>query len=465
MDSEQKTCVLLLGLASLAGCQSFVGDYDTDVGPEAAGMQPVGSSHLCAIEREHFTFELDLESEEAQPDLESYYALANPDLEAHFDALAQSYGDGAAELGVTYLTGAAGVGKSFAIGNVLDGFGDTEMCTASLGDLFGEDVESLDFSVTTAPDLTTLDGELVFNELPAIADPAAFELDSLLTAAGCTVDSDLVPLVVIDDLDELQDASSTAILEAIDNYLLDGAPGAGPFLHFIVVGRSSAFASWLTAPERTRENTQSLDRFDLAAPTYRTAGDLEFRVRGYLDFIGELETIESGGELDAYVANFTDAVAAHPFLTYSTGNLAVGNVVIEHTAPGRSESEQELKVGLFDDILLRNAQSHGRPGGGGAYDAAYLRVLEEIAVRYVDVDEGGDFAVRSEDTVEVTDEDGAALGEVRVRNVLDRGGIAFLTSAVASTTRYRFEPFWLHAHLIERYNQRLDPDYVYRPCE
>jgi hypothetical protein len=246
---------------------------------------------------------------------------------------------------------------------------------------------------------------------------------------------------------------------------LDGAPGAGPFLHFIVVGRSSAFATWLTAPERTQENNDILDRFDLAAPTYRTAGDLEFRVRGYLDFIGELANVEAAGELDAYVASFTDAVSAYPFLTYSTGNLAVGNVVIEHTAPGRAESEEALKVGLFDDILLRNAQSHGRPGDGSEYDAAYRRVLEEIAVRYVEVDDAGDFVVRSEDTVEVTDDEGAVLGEVRVRNVLDRGGVAFLTSGVESTTRYRFEPFWLHAHLIERYNQRLDPDYAYRPCE
>jgi hypothetical protein len=462
---ERRTCVLLVALAALPGCQSFVGDYDTDLEPTASSVEPVDSSHLCDIERSNFVFDLDLASSDAQPDLESYYALANPELAAHFDALAQSFSDGEASLGVTYLTGAAGVGKSFAIGNVLDGFAETDMCTASLGDLFGEDVGLLDFSVTAAPDLATLDEGIVFNELPTIAEPETFEIESLLSAAGCIVDSSVVPLVVIDDLDELQNESSTAILEAIDNYVLDGAPGAGSFLHFIVAGRSSAFGTWLTAPERTRANSENLERFDLAAPTYRTAGDLEFRLRGYLDFIGELETTESNGELDAYIASFTEAVAAHPFLTYSTGNLAVGNVVIEHTAPGRAESEAELKAGLFDDILLRNSQSHGRPGDGGEYDAAYVRVLEDIAVRYVEVDDAGDFAVRSGDTVEVTDGEGSSLGEVRVRDVLDRGGVAFLTSAVASTTRYRFEPFWLHAHLIERHNQRLDPDYSYHPCE
>jgi hypothetical protein len=52
-----------------------------------------------------------------------------------------------------------------------------------------------------------------------------------------------------------------------------------------------------------------------------------------------------------------------------------------------------------------------------------------------------------------------------VRNVLNRGGVAFLTSALTTTTRYRFDPFWLHAHLIERRNQRLDSEYEYRGCE
>ena len=275
MAGTLRVSLLLAALAALPGCQSFVGDYDTNLASETASVEPVDSSPLCDIERSQFTFELDLESTEALPDLGSYYALANPELMDHFAALAQSYADGDAHLGVTYLTGAAGIGKSFAIANVLDGFGDTERCTASLGDLFGEYVETLDFAVTQTPDLATLDGEIVFNELPSLSDPAAFELQSLLTAAGCIVDSSIVPLVVIDDLDELADVTSSTLLEAIDNFIFDGAPGAGPFVHFVVVGRSSAFAGWLTDPERTQQNNDILTRFDLRAPTYRTAGDLE----------------------------------------------------------------------------------------------------------------------------------------------------------------------------------------------
>ena len=52
-----------------------------------------------------------------------------------------------------------------------------------------------------------------------------------------------------------------------------------------------------------------------------------------------------------------------------------------------------------------------------------------------------------------------------MRDVLDRSGLAFLHPVSFMTARYRFEPFWVHAHLVERRNQRLYPGYEYRTCE
>ena len=66
------------------------------------------------------------------------------------------------------------------------------------------------------------------------------------------------------------------------------------------------------------------------------------------------------------------------------------------------------------------------------------------------------FEVLSEDSWQVTDDAGATLGEVRVHDVLDRTGVALLTSACASGTRYRFDPFWIHTHLVERYKPTND---------
>jgi hypothetical protein len=56
------------------------------------------------------------------------------------------------------------------------------------------------------------------------------------------------------------------------------------------------------------------------------------------------------------------------------------------------------------------------------------------------------------------------LGKVLVRDVLDHSGIAYLEPASFSTPRYSFYPFWVHSHLVDLNNQRLDEDHAYRAC-
>jgi hypothetical protein len=48
--------------------------------------------------------------------------------------------------------------------------------------------------------------------------------------------------------------------------------------------------------------------------------------------------------------------------------------------------------------------------------------------------------------------------------VLDRSGIAVLDPADTILTRYRFDPFWIHIHLVERWNVRHVPGHRYRTC-
>jgi hypothetical protein len=455
-----KRPALLLAASTLVmGCGFIVGDY------QEAPAEGVSSAPLCEIERATFTFEIDRESNEQLADVESYYELRNPELDAHLGDLAQAYGNGDPGAGVTYVMGAAGVGKSFSLRNVLTGFDDADKCSIELSDLFGDDSNLLDFAVVDAPDLATLDGAVVFNELPSMEAPSSFELTSLFTAAGCDVAGTLEPLIVIDDLDEIHGDAATRILEAVDQYILDGAAGAGPFIHFIVAGTPEAFNSWLTDPDRTEENNAILDTFLLSPPRYETAGDLDLRIRGYLDFTMQLAGLEASGELDGYIQSVTDGVGGFPFLTYTMGNLAVGNAVIELTRPGVDKTEPSLKAGLFDTMLQRAAQSKGRPEAADELGGAYLRLLEEIAVRYIDVSDAGVFSVLSEDKLELVDDSGDMLGEVRVRDVLNRSDLVLLTSATTSDGRYRFDPFWLHAHLVERRNQRTIPGYAYRTCE
>ena len=338
---------LLLGVATSMGCQALVGDYVLEGDSEAtdAGSNVISASQLCSVEAERFVFDVDLSSDESFEDLTEYYDAANPKLVAHLMMIAQQYQDGAAHSGVTYLSGGAGIGKSFVARNALDTFADEDQCDIQLTELFTEDVASLSFEVKLTPDLATVDGEHVFNELPDIADASGFSLESMLSAGGCLDSGHLPPLVVIDGIDEVHDHTAELILESVDELALGMTSIRGDFLHILVAGRPEGFASWLTSSERNEQSANILDRFTLEPPRYSTAGDLAFRLEGYLDFAGTLEMYQDDATLDDYFESFSQAVLRYPFLTYSIGNLALGNIVIDNTAPGLDLSEEELKAG------------------------------------------------------------------------------------------------------------------------
>lgn len=442
----------------LVGCQSFVGEYSADLDEPTL----VDTSELCAIDST-FAIPLDLDDAHAEASLEDYYAAANPALVLRLSEIAEQFGSGESHSGVTYLRGAAGVGKSFVTRNLTDAFDETEQCSVELADLFGGSAESRGFEVELKADLATTDGKYVFNQLPTISEPRDFEIEVLFEAMGCFDDGVLRPLIVLDGIDEVHDESSRLILESVDDYVLTRDQERVPFVHVLISGRPEGFSSWLTAAERTEDNTALEGQFDLAAPEYDSAGDLAFRVEGYLEFaLGAAFTDEI---LAQYTESFTDALSRHPFLSYTIGNLAFGNFVIDQTAPGLDTSEVALKTRLFDDILGRNVSTHGRPGTESEFYETYRRALEDIAAKYVDVSEQGDFTVGSDDTVEAFDTDGTSLGRLRVRTVLNRSGIAFRTDPRTTTPSYQFDPYWVQAHLIERRNQRLNPDYEYRTCE
>src|SRR5690606_32989953 len=103
---------------------------------------------------------------------------------------------------------------------------------------------------------------------------------------------------------------------------------------------------------------------------------------------------------------------------------------------------------ILDDWLARNSETHNRPGAGSELDGQYRRILEDVAAQYsTSVGDDGEFSVATQDNVAVVDESGRSAGYVRVRDVLLHSGVAYLTSASSTTTRFRFSPFWLHGFL------------------
>ena len=442
----------------LVGCQSFVGDYSADLDESTL----LDTSALCAIDRT-LAIPLHLDDAEAEDSLEAYYAVQNPALVTRLVEIAELFANGEPHSGVTYLRGAAGVGKSFVTQNLTDAFDQTEQCSVEMADLFAASAESSSFEVELRADLATTDGAHVFNQLYTFSAPANFNVEAMFDAMGCFDDGVLRPLIVLDGIDEIHADAARLILEKVDDYVLERNQEAVPFVHVLVSGRPEGFTAWLTAGERAGDNTRLERQFDLAPPIYDSAGDLAFRVEGYLEFAGDDLTPD---DIEEYTQSFMDALSRYPFLTYTIGNLAFGNYVVDQTGPDLDISEQTLKTRLLDDILGRNVGTHGRPGTTSEFHDVYRRVLEDIAAKYVDdVNEKGEFTVSSDDTVEAFDANDESLGRMRVRTVLNRSGIAFLTDPQKTTPRYRFDPYWVHAHLVERHNMRLNADYEYRTCE
>lgn len=444
----------LVPLLPLAGsCQLWVDEYTAD------REDAVDVSELCEVEHSRFDVDLDLDSQERLATLEDYYAEANPDLVAQFEIVAQNYADTAPVRTATYLMGEAGAGKSFVMRRLVNAFPEARVCDLSLAEVLAAPSDVL--PTKRIPDLATIDESVTFNSLPGFIDPGAFSLPKFLEEQGCMVEGVVKPLLVFDGLDEIHTSSAHALLREVEQFLLDGSD---TFVHIVALGRPEGFAPWFSDPMRGETTGKVVELLRLKTPMYLTAGDVEFRLREYLDFTEQLEDAEANGELEEYVGSVLEALEQHPFLRYSLSNLAVGNVVLQHTAPGMEESEFTLKSRIFEDLIARDAETHGRPGTGSRYDTTYLRLLEQIAASYSSVSEKGEFTVSPTDALPVFSATGDAMGEVLVTATLERSGLAYLGSPTSTTKRFRFSPFWVHGYLAERYNQRTAPRYAYRGC-
>jgi hypothetical protein len=412
---------------------------------------PLDISRLCAIEKQ-LAISVAMGEPSRYSDLLSYYRDANSELFGYVDSIARKYQEKQAHRGATYVIGGPGVGKSF-VALSLDQFSDDDQCKIRMGEFAESGGQGIDFEMLD--DLVTLDNELTFNQLPTFAHPEAFTLDSLFAAGGCVRDSRVVPLVIIDDLNELHDESIWLILGAVEEFI-PREPQEGEFVHILVFGRPEAFASWFRQVRRSPPDTLLVSR-PLEGAVCVTSGDLEFTYRDYLDY--RKLPAPSQDDVDAFVKLIVD----HPFLTYSIRILSMRNFVIEASL-SNIKSEAVLKHTAYDSLLERDRQVHGR---GESYMRSYEYLFQDIAARYLDkVDENGFFVVEAEDKIQVYDDQHKqVIGQVYVRDALDRSGIASLEFAHAMLTRYRFDPFWIHAHLVEQRNQRLYPGYEYRTCK
>jgi hypothetical protein len=232
------------------------------------------------------------------------------------------------------------------------------------------------------------------------------------------------------------------------------------------VGRGEGFAPWYQDSKRNDDIVEFLSVFRLNGPEFMTTGDIEILANNQFAFVLGTEIWEQmiqDGTAAELIDGYIRYVDRHPILTYSIRTLAIATMIADRSRSSVDDSEADLKAFLFDESLRRASNTHNRPLSS---DTQYRRILEEIAVRYAaeeKLDDEGFFTVGFNDTVPVM-EDGRSVGEIYVRDVLDHSGIAILEPASFSTARYRFEPVWVHSHLVELRNQSLNPNHEYLSC-
>lgn len=390
-------------------------------------------------------------------DLPAYFEDENKEILRRLNSIVQKYSSHENHAGATYIVGPAGVGKSYFIDQLNMLPADATTRPIKLSQLFKRPGSA--FATEAAPDLRTSDGSITFNKLMRISQPTEFDFGQFLVRAGALRNGKTMSFVLIDDLDEIHEDSARLILKKLEEYLRKQKQG---FVHFIVFGRPEGFWPWLKHKDRKSLPNVTNSPLVLQAPAYKTTGDLEFRCKDYYRWKYKNDAPQE------VISNFRERVKNHPFLRYTIRPLSAGNFVLNESVLWyRSESKklktiEALRNGLFSDMMDRNRESHNRPS---VNDDKYMYILERTAA--FPIEEGrqigvnGFFEVYGYDFVDFTDIEGNVY-KVRVRDVLNRSGIAILDPAEVRRTRYRFEPFWLHAHLVEKWNQRNHPGHRYR---
>jgi hypothetical protein len=136
--------------------------------------------------------------------------------------------------------------------------------------------------------------------------------------------------------------------------------------------------------------------------------------------------------------------------------LSAGNFVLDDsvarcdTGTVLVNTSEALKQRLFEQLMARNEKSHGRPG---VDNPVYMSLLQQAAAlpwtHHRALDSQGFFSVAEEDALTFQD-DAGRFHHVYVRHVLNRSGLVTLDVTDTRMARYRFEPFWVQAFLVQQ---------------
>jgi hypothetical protein len=296
--------------------------------------------------------------------------------------------------------------------------------------------------------------------------------------------------VVVDSLDEVHPNDYAFVLSELERFALHSDR---EFIHVVVFGRPLAFRDYWS-DRRARGLPYGLSGHVLNPPDFRTTGDLRVstwnydcwkfglsRVDGtgeahpmsFEDFqrwcdkdfatVGEFANVsykenrsirpEVRDELERWAAQHRVVTAVLPNLA---GNSIAREIVEADVECGKAFDERRFMEAFFARWLERDSKTDNRPSRVKPdHLDLYLKLLEAVAIKYID--EGrlsplGYFEVNDDDRVFV--QHGDYDVSVPVRRLLNRSGLVNMDAVQAVTQRYRFEPFWIHRHLVVRHLER-----------
>ena len=299
--------------------------------------------------------------------------------------------------------------------------------------------------------------------------------------------------VVVDSLDEVHPNDYYFVLDALERFALKGDRS---FVHVVIFGRPLAFRDYLRR-RQSQGMPHGLQAFVLHPPDFRTTGDLLVSSWNYDCWKYRLSRTDAKGESQAMTfsdfqrwcdrdfatsGEFADVsmkdkkslcpnvrdelrrwTQRHRVVTSVLPNLAGNSMLREitehHVHDQQTFDERIFMNEFFARWLERNTKSGDRPSRlkPGLLDL-YVNLLEAVAVKYVDegrVDRLGYFDVVDEDQVTIH-HNGESV-TVPVGTLLNHSGIVTLDPVLPVTQRYRFEPFWVHRHLVQSHHNRTKP--------
>ncbi len=414
--------------------------------------------------------------------LADYYTDANVPLRARFDEAVGAFNSGKPSRfqALTIVAGSAGVGKTFVKQNVYrDWIPEDQIWKVDIRQWFGELADQ--GLAELKPDVCH--GDQVINRLLSLKPAGREEFIRRLRRHARA-------FVVIDSLDEIHPHDYFFVLAELERFALRGDR---QFIHVVIFGRPLVFREYWR-DRRSEGIPNGLQGFVLNPPDFRTTGDLlvsswnyncwkyglsrvaidgETRSMRLADFqqwcdrdfvtTGEFADVtfeqnksmcpQVRDELRQWSMQHRVVAAALPNLA---GNSIVREIVQQRVERGQAFDEAEFMDEFFQRWLERDTQSDDRPSRlKPQHLELYVKLLEAVAAKYVNehrVNGQGYFDVIDDDVVVVEHQD--ATVSVPVRRLLNRSGLVNLDPVLPVASRYRFEPFWFHRHLLSKHYQR-----------